>query len=70
MNFTLEQYKVFPYVAWTIFVGFALFVGNLAMELYTVTGELVESNTRIEQIGYENAARLDAVETKLDTLVE
>lgn len=70
MNFTLEQYKAFPYVAWTLFIGFALFVGNLAMELYTITGELAESNVRIEQISNENATRLDAVETKLDTLVQ
>lgn len=28
---TLEKYKIFPFIAWTIVIGFALFVYHLTM---------------------------------------
>lgn len=70
MNFTLEQHKFFPVIAWTVFIGFALFVGNLALELYHVTSELAESSNRVEQIAEDNSARLDALEAALEGTAE
>jgi len=36
----LEAYKIFPYVAWALTFGFALFVYNITMELKTVAENL------------------------------
>jgi len=33
MNHTLEQYKAFPYVAWTLVILFAFFTINLTVQL-------------------------------------
>lgn len=33
MNNTLESYKVFPYVAWALVIGFALFTYSLTVRL-------------------------------------
>lgn len=68
MNFTLERYKVFPYVAWSIFIGFALFVGSLAIELNSTTNELAQNNQRLVKVSNDNSARLDALEAELDRL--
>lgn len=68
MNFTLEKYKVFPYVAWAIFIGFAIFVGALAMELYSITNELADNSSRLTEISNDNSARLDLLEAELDRL--
>ena len=38
----LESYKIFPYVAWIITFGFAVFVYNITVELQNVTKELQE----------------------------
>jgi hypothetical protein len=70
MDFQLEKYKAFPYVAWTLFIGFAVFVGHLAFELYTVTEVLEEANVEINEIVNDNSNRLDAVEEQLDALAQ
>lgn len=36
----LEAYKVFPYVAWTVTILFAVFVYNITLELKEVTTDL------------------------------
>ncbi len=54
MNNTLESHKLFPYVAWFLVVGFAVFTYNLTI---TVQNEL-------ETI----ATGIDRLEEKLDTL--
>ena len=42
----LESYRVFPYIAWTLVIGFSLFVINLASELGNVTKNIEDrSNT-------------------------
>ena len=70
MNFTLEKYQLFPYVAWAIFIGFAIFVGALAMELYATTNELADSSHRLTEISNDNSARLDLLEIELERLAK
>lgn len=36
----LESYKIFPYVAWGVTLGFAFFVYNLTSELVDITRDL------------------------------
>lgn len=45
----LEQYKWFPVVAWTLAIGFALFVINLAFELRETADDLRESSISLQQ---------------------
>lgn len=70
MNFTLEKYRVFPYVAWAVFIGFALFVGSLAVELYSETNEIANSNHRLAEIANDHSNRLDLLEAELERLQE
>ena len=65
MDFQLEKYKAFPYVAWTIFIGFAIFVGGLAMELYVLTDELARDSDRVARLADDNSQRLDQLEAAL-----
>ena len=37
---TLESYKIFPYIAWTLTIGFGLFLYNLTLELKEVASDL------------------------------
>lgn len=39
-NKSLEAYKIFPYVAWTLTLGFAIFVYNITVQLTEVTRNL------------------------------
>lgn len=32
LKITLDKHNLFPWVAWTILISFALFVGNLTLE--------------------------------------
>ncbi len=59
----LESYKIFPYVAWILIIGFAFFVYNLTVEVRAAATEIgsrshsVETkvNTRINEIeDFEN----------------
>jgi hypothetical protein len=70
MNFTLEKYKLFPYAAWAIFIGFALFVGALAVELNSETTEIASANQRLSEITMDNSERLDLLEAELDRIAE
>jgi len=45
----LEHYKYFVPIAWTVCIGFAGFVGMLAMELNDSIQHLETSNISIEQ---------------------
>lgn len=67
MEFSLEKYKIFPFIAWTVFIGFAIFVGGLALELYDVTSTLAEDSHRLEQVAQDNSARLDALEAEINS---
>ena len=55
----LEQYAWFPYIAWTVSLGFALFVGYLALELRTTADDLRDTSLSMEQ-------RMEAVEAMLN----
>ncbi len=45
---TLESFKIFPYVAWALIIGFAYFVYNITMELKAVT-EGLQAQTQFVQ---------------------
>ncbi len=36
----LESYKIFPFVAWGLVIGFSIFVYNIALKLQTVANNL------------------------------
>ncbi|MCA9354544.1 MAG: hypothetical protein KC877_03440 [Candidatus Kaiserbacteria bacterium] len=47
----LESYKIFPYVAWLVTIGFAIFVYNITVELQTVTRDLqVQTSILMDKI--------------------
>ena len=37
---TLESFKIFPYLAWTLVAGFSVFVYNITVELRQVADDL------------------------------
>lgn len=49
----LEAYKIFPYVAWTVTILFAVFVYNITIELKAVTDDLQKQtkslNAKLDQ---------------------
>jgi hypothetical protein len=63
---TLEKYKVFPYVAWALFIGFSLFVYSLVLELQSTAQAIANSNAASYQnIGervQSNEDRIEALE--------
>lgn len=46
---SLESFKIFPYVAWTVTVLFAIFVYNIATELQDTTALLERQVNALEQ---------------------
>ena len=46
---SLEAYKIFPYIAWTLTVVFALFVYNIATELQDVASQLEQQTRNLER---------------------
>lgn len=63
-KFALEKYRIFPYVAWGIVVGFSVFVFYLAQTLAQATNELrdtrnyleAQANMPIERADFTNTA--------------
>ena len=55
----LEKHKIFPFVAWSICVLFAVFVGYLSLEMKQAIFEL-------QAINLQNAEKIDSIEKKLD----
>lgn len=45
---SLERHPFFPYIAWTLVLGFSLFVYTIVQDLRAVTAELSETATRLE----------------------
>lgn len=45
---TLEGHKLFPYVAWVVTAGFAVFVYNITTDLQAVTKDLQEQTAALE----------------------
>ena len=58
VNKKLEEYRWFPYVAWTLSIGFSIFVGFLAIELRNTAASIEQSSLNLEQ-------RIKAVEAML-----
>ena len=56
----LEDSKLFPYIAWTTVIGFALFTYNLALD---VQDQLEDIDDGIESLDM----RLDRIEQKVNT---
>jgi hypothetical protein len=48
MNHTIESSKLFPIIAWTTVVGFALFTYNLTTNLNSAFSELDHNTTALE----------------------
>lgn len=55
MNNTLESHKLFPYIAWTLVIGFAVFTYTLTAQ---VQGELTGISDGVERL----EVRLDNME--------
>ena len=51
----LEDYWLFPYIAWTISIGFTIFVVFLALELRETAASIEQSSLNLEK-------RMQAVE--------
>jgi len=66
MKFTLEQNKFFPYIAWALCIGFALFVFSLALELQAISSHLAGKSNRLERVVEDNSVRLDQLERALE----
>ena len=45
---SLESFKVFPYLAWTVIAGFGFLVYHISVELRTVTQDLSTQSEFIE----------------------
>jgi len=48
MKNTLESYKLFPFIAWSLVIGFALFVYFLTVHVGAELGELESASVRLE----------------------
>lgn len=55
---SLEQYRVFPYIAWVLVGGFAFFVYTLASELSTATAALEGSQNQLEARANQDPATI------------
>lgn len=63
----LETYKLFPMIAWGIFIGFALFIYSITLELRDVSDSLertAQTNSTLESKINEQEARLRVLETE------
>lgn len=59
MNHTLESYKIFPYVAWTLVIGFAIFTYMLTVRLQENLGDVDTNISELEM-------RVQKLETKIN----
>ncbi len=48
MQFTLEKYKIFPYVAWTLIIVFAIFTLNLTLKVNNELQAIGQQTTELE----------------------
>lgn len=49
----LESYRFFPYLAWALVIGFALFVYQLTIETSQTIASLGEQTRYLEQVANE-----------------
>lgn len=47
-KFTLEKSRVFPYAAWSVILGFTLFVFHLTLNLQAAVTDLQRSTDELE----------------------
>ncbi len=57
MNHTLESYRIFPYIAWALVIGFAVFT-------YILTVRLQENLNNVDSSLSDIELRLQKLETK------
>lgn len=57
MNNTLESHKLFPYIAWAIVIGFAVFVYTLTLRVQNELEVIGDGVSRLEE-------RIGALEEK------
>jgi hypothetical protein len=56
---SLEAYKIFPYVAWGLIIGFVLFVYNIVVELQDTTAQLERQTTALQEQVAANPKQAD-----------
>ena len=54
----LESYKIFPVLAWTLVIGFAIFVYNIAMDLKDTADRLGAQADLLEQKSRSSAGEM------------
>ncbi len=70
---TLEKYKLFPYIAWILFIGFAMFVYTLVIDLQAAAESLTDTSVSYESINdkvLSNEERIEALESALEQPTE
>ncbi len=70
---TLEKYKLFPYIAWILFIGFAMFVYTLVIDLQAAAESLTDTSVSYESINdkvLSNEERIQALESTLEQPTE
>jgi hypothetical protein len=67
MNNTIESSKFFPYVAWTLVIGFSLFTYSLVVRVNDELTDISESVSRVESkidlIGSRTTAQEKALQS-------
>lgn len=46
---SLESYRIFPFVAWSLVIGFTMFVYNITLKLQAVTNDLKAQTTWLQE---------------------
>lgn len=62
---SVENHRIFPYIAWSLIILFALFTAHLAWSLFESTQKLQQNTSRLEIMANDNSNRLDALEDEL-----
>ncbi len=54
----LEQYRVFPFLAWSLVIGFSFFVYQLTTELKSVNASFAEQTDALEIRANQDPAQI------------
>ena len=63
---TLESYKIFPFIAWGVTLGFAFFVYTIAMDLKATAQQLRVQTDALEQKAQTPAGDIVDFDTKAE----
>ena len=63
----LESYKIFPFIAWGITLGFAFFVYTIAMDLKDTAQQLGAKADALEQKAKTPAGEITDFDSKTDS---